>query len=440
MANVVGLAPAHASTPGRRRLIFVAIADIHHGMSNVRVGVIGLGSMGSFHVSYLHEIDGAILTAVCDADPERAKKAAAGLVAVREKADPRLASRVANPQTVGQFSTYQALLDSKLVDAIIIATPHFQHAEIALAAFERGIHVLSEKPLAVGVKDARRVIDAHKQHPDLKFGLVLQMRTVGLYKKLRELIAEGELGEITRLTWIVTDWFRTWSYYASGGWRATWAGEGGGVLINQCPHNLDLIQWLTGMMPSRITAVASLGKTHPIEVEDEVSAVLEFPGGAVGHFITSTGEAPGTNRLEICGDRGKVVSENGKLTFHRTRKNVREIRETSPDAFAQVEAWPSDIPLPPGTLAEGHKAIVQNFVNAIRSDEPLIAPGEEGSKGLEIGNAMLMAGVTRKPVDLPLDGDAYEQLLKDLHAQHGGKKTLETRAANADMASSFQRP
>jgi predicted dehydrogenase len=265
------------------------------------------------------------------------------------------------------------------------------------------------------------------------------MRTVPLYKKIKSLVAEGELGDVTRLSWIVTDWFRTWSYYASGGWRATWAGEGGGVLINQCPHNLDLIPWLTGMMPSRVTAVASLGKTHPIEVEDEVSAILEFSNGAIGHFVTTTGEAPGTNRLEICGDRGKLVAENGKLTFHRTRKGVRETRETSPEAFAQVETWQSDIPIAPGG-PDGHRAVMQNFIHAIQSDEPLIAPGAEGARGLEIGNAMLMAGVTRKPVDLPLDGDAYEQLLKDLHQQYGGKKTLQTRAVQADMASSFSKP
>jgi predicted dehydrogenase len=408
-------------------------------IANVRIGVIGLGSMGNFHVGYLHEIEGAQLTAVCDADAERAKKTAASLVDIRAKADARLASRVANPQAVGKFTTYQALLDSKLVDAIIIATPHFQHPEIAIAAFERGVHVLSEKPLAVHVKDARKVIETHKQHPNLKFALMLQMRTVPIYKKIRALIEEGELGEVTRITWLVTDWFRTWSYYASGGWRATWAGEGGGVLINQCPHNLDLLHWLTGMMPSRVTAVAHLGKTHPIEVEDEVSAILEYANGATGHFVTTTGEAPGTNRLEICGDRGKLIAENGKLTFHRTRKGVREVREKSPEAFATVETWVSDIPLAPGGLSDGHRIILQNFVNAIRKDEPLLTPGTNGDKGLEIGNAMLMAGVTKKPVDLPLDGDAYEQLLKDLHKQYGGKKTLETRTVNADMAASFQR-
>jgi predicted dehydrogenase len=258
---------------------------------------------------------------------------------------------------------------------------------------------------------------------------------------MKELIQDGDLGDVTRITWLITDWFRTWTYYASGGWRATWSGEGGGVLINQCPHNLDMIQWLLdGMMPTRVTAVAALGKTHPIEVEDEVSAILEYPNGAIGHFVTTTGEAPGTNRLEICGDRGKLVAENGKLTFHRTRKPVREIREKSPEAFARVETW--EVPINyQGTAPEGHKVVTQNFVNAILRNEPLIGPGEEGVRGLEIGNAMLMAGITRQPIDLPMDGDAFERFLKDLDAKYGGRKKLEVRETVAtDMGSSFSKP
>src|SRR5688500_7034672 len=393
----------------------------YHMADTVRIGVVGLGNMGSFHANYMNDVPGARLGGVCDMVPERLES-------------------FGKKFNVPTFDGYRGLVDSDAVDAILIATPHPQHPEVAEYAFAKGKHVLCEKPAAVTIQQARAMSAAHAKRPDLVYAMMFQMRTSPLYQKLKSLIAEGELGEITRMTWIVTDWFRTWSYYASGGWRATWAGEGGGVLINQCPHNLDLIPWLLGMMPSRVTGVASLGKTHPIEVEDEVSAILEFPNGAIGHFVTTTGEAPGTNRLEICGDRGKLVAENGKLTFHRTRKGVREIRETSPEAFAQVETWQSDIPIPPGVLADGHKAITQNFINAIQKNEPLIAPGEEGSKGLEIGNAMLMAGVTRKPVDLPLDGDAYEQLLKDLHAKYGGKKTLQTRAVQANIGASFSKP
>jgi predicted dehydrogenase len=202
-----------------------------------------------------------------------------------------------------------------------------------------------------------------------------------------------------------------------------------------------MMQWLVGgMMPSRVTAVAALGKTHPIEVEDEVSAILEYPNSAIGHFVTTTGEAPGTNRLEICGDQGKLVAENGRLTFHRTRRSVREIREKSLEAFARVETW--EIPISyQGTAAEGHKVVTQNFVNAILKDEPLIGPGEDGVRGLELGNAMLMSGITRQPIELPMDGDAFERFLKELDAKYGGKKKLEVRESVAsDMGSSFSKP
>ncbi len=390
-------------------------------MDKVRFGVVGLGNMGSLHVSYLNQIEGAVLSAVCDADKPRVEKQA-------------------KTPDIGKFYTYQDMLNSGTIDAVLIATPHFQHGEIARHAFSKNIHVLCEKPVSVTVKDARRTNEVYSKSSHLKYALMLQMRTGHLYKKMRDLVMAGDLGEITRATWLITDWFRTWSYYASGGWRATWSGEGGGVLINQCPHNLDLIQWITGLSPQRVTAIASVGKTHPIETEDEVSAIIEFTNGASGHFVTSTGEAPGTNRFEIAGDHGKLIAEHGKLTFHRTRKSVREIREKDPNAFAQVETWEIDIPYK-SEAPEGHKPMTQNFVNAILKNEPLIAPGVDGVKGLELGNAMLMSGLTRTPIDFPVDGDQYEQFLKDLDKKYGGKKTLQERKdIVSNMAASFSKP
>lgn len=389
-------------------------------MDNVRFGVVGLGNMGSFHVDAFPSIKGATLAAICDASQK-------------------------NLENVGQrtpaqrFGDWREMLAAKVIDAVLIATPHVLHPDIAIAAFEAGVHVLCEKPLAVTVKQGRAVVDASAKHPNLKFGMMFQQRTMAIYRKLRELIAEGELGEISRITWLVTDWFRTWAYYASGGWRATWAGEGGGVLINQCPHNLDLIQWLTGLTPNRVTAVGFVGKTHPIEVEDEVSAILEYPNGAIGHFVTSTGEAPGTNRLEIVGDRGRIVCEHEKLHFSRTRKSVREVRETSKEAFAKVEAWEIEIPFGHSD-AEGHKVITQNFVDAIQKGDALIAPGTDGLRQLELGNAILMAALTRKSTELPLDANAYDQFIGDVTKQYGGKKTLKADPnATVNMAASFQR-
>jgi predicted dehydrogenase len=194
------------------------------------------------------------------------------------------------------------------------------------------------------------------------------------------------------------------------------------------------------MMPRRVTAVAFIGKTHPIEVEDEVSATLEYESGLTAHFITTTGEAPGTDRLEIAGDRGKLVAEGGKLTFRMNRRPTREFRENSPLSFAVPESWEIDVPLARPD-PEPARLVTQNFVNAVLKDEPLIAPGVEGVKGLEIGNAMLLSGLRRKPVELPIDGEEMDAFIKELTAKYGGRKTLGPREPSAagEMSSSFGR-
>lgn len=392
-------------------------------MDTVRFGVVGLGNMGSYHISYLEKtpLAGARLSAICDCDSKRLEAAGAQCPRAR------------------QFARFEDMLKSGEVDAVLIATPHYQHPDMAIAAFENGLHVLCEKPLAVTVKQARRMIGAAADHPDLTFAINFQMRANPVLRKIRELIRGGDLGPLTRLTWIATNWFRTNAYYASGGWRATWSGEGGGVLINQCPHNLDQLYWLTGLMPHRITAIASIGKTHPIEVEDEVSAILEYPGGAIGHFITTTGEAPGTDRLEIVGDRGKLISESGRLTFKMNRQSAREFRENSAQSFAQPEAWEIELPL---SKPEPDPArwMTQNFVNAILKNEPLVAPAAEAIHQLELGNAMLLSGITRQAVELPVDGEAIEKLIQELAEKYGGKKGAAAASASAgasDMAKSF---
>lgn len=373
-------------------------------MDAVRIGIIGLGGMGTHHLKYMNSVRRATVTALCDSDRNR-------LEAGTEFA----------PNSK-PYEDWIPLLESGLVDAVLIATPHFQHPEIAIAAMKRDIHVLTEKPVAVTVGAARRMNEIARTKPHLRYAAMFQQRTWPGPVRLREMVRGGELGEITRLTWVVTDWFRPDSYYTSGTWRATWAGEGGGVLINQCPHNLDLVGWISGLSARRVTAVVHIGKTHPIETEDEVSAIVEFDGGATGHFITGTGEAPGTNLLEIAGDRGVVRLEGGKIRFRRTRQSVREFRQTSPGAFSTPEVDPIDVPLGP-TPELSHRIITQNFIDAILHDEPLIAPGEEGIRGLELGNAMLLSGLTRAPVDLPVDADRFEKLLRDLQTQYAGRKS-----------------
>src|SRR6266566_4510117 len=274
-------------------------------MNKVRIGIIGMGNMGRFHADYLinKKVGRCELTAVSDAFP-------------------------ANLEKYKQFKTFERseqLIRSGEVDAVIIATPHYLHTSIGIDALQNGLHVLVEKPISVHKADCDRLIAAHKGGKQV-FAAMFQQRTEPKYRKLKSLIQNGELGAIARVSWIITDWFRTEAYYSSGGWRATWKGEGGGVLLNQCLHNLDVMQWLLGM-PSRVRGFCQLGRFHQIEVEDNVSAYLEYENGGTGTFVSSTGEAPGSNRFEIVGTRGKIVLERDRLSFTRNETDMIQFSE-----------------------------------------------------------------------------------------------------------------
>ncbi|MEX0744685.1 MAG: Gfo/Idh/MocA family oxidoreductase, partial [Phycisphaeraceae bacterium] len=310
------------------------------------------------------------------------------------------------------FSDGMALMRCGEVDAITIATPHGSHPPLAMAAFEQGLHVLTEKPIAVTAKAAQEMIDAAAAHPQLIFAAMFQMRAKPTWQAVKRLIDIGVVGELVRIHWTITTWFRSQAYYDSAGWRATWKGEGGGLLINQCPHNLDLFQWFAGM-PSEVTAQVSLGKYHDIEVEDEVIAVMRFANGASGTFVASSGEAPGVNHLEIVGDRATLVADADQpLKVFEHHGSVAAFRNTTSERFARPTC--DTHTLEPGGTFRGFQAIIDNFVSAIRDGEPLIAPAAEGIHGLELGNAMLMSGLTGKPVALPSDRDAYDALLQKL--------------------------
>jgi predicted dehydrogenase len=357
-------------------------------MQDIRLGIIGLGIMGHTHATAVAsgKVRGLVLTAVCDSDAAR---------------------RALWPQAAG-FATVPELLASGTVDAVLIATPHYCHPDQGIAALEAGLHVLVEKPVAVHTADAARLIAAHRGRERQVLAAMFNQRTAACYQRLRELVRSGGLGELRRLSWTVTNWFRTAAYYRAGGWRATWAGEGGGVLLNQCPHNLDLLQWIAGQ-PSRVHAHCHFGKHHAIEVEDEVTAYLEFPNGATGVFITSTGEAPGTNRLEIAGELGRVVCENEQLTFLRNAMPMTEFSRTATDGFAAPPVEPVTLDLlPPGGQ---HVEILQNFADAILTGAPLIAPAEEGIHSVELANAMLLSTWQGCAIDLPLDGALYARHL-----------------------------
>ena len=292
-----------------------------------------------------------------------------------------------------------------------------------------------EKPISAHKADAERLIAAAAARPKQKFGGMFQLRVEPRYQKIRELVQGGELGDLIRVIWIMTDWFRAEAYYQSSDWRATWKGEGGGVLLNQCLHQLDALQWIVGM-PSRVQGHIGIGKHHDIEVEDDVTCYLEYANSASGVFITSTGETPGSNRFEIAGTRGRALLENDKLIVTRNAVPSDEWSRTSKIGFQQPETTVEEIPIP--GAEDAHAKLVANFVNAILDGEPLIAPGASGIGSVELANVMVYSGLLGQAIDLPMDGAAWEAKLNELIANSTHeKKTVEV--SNKDFTASFRK-
>ena len=358
-------------------------------MDKVRLGIIGFGNMGTGHTKNI--MDGKCpeieLTAIADRKEER-----------------RAAAHEAVPGAQ-IFTEGEDLIKSDACDAILIAVPHYQHPGLAILGFENGKHVMCEKPAGVYTLEVRKMNEAAAKS-DRTFAMMFNQRTNCVYRKMHEMVHGGELGEIKRVNWIITDWYRTQSYYDSGAWRATWGGEGGGVLLNQCPHNLDLLQWICGM-PSRVQAFCHEGKWHDIEVEDDVTAYLEYPNGATGVFITTTGDAPGTNRFEVSGTRGKLVCENNKLTFFKLSCDLAEYTRTEPQGFKKPDCEVIEVETDGINLQ--HVAVLNAFAAHILRGEKLVAEGYEGINGLTLSNAMHLSSWLGHAVDVPFD----EQLFLD---------------------------
>lgn len=369
-------------------------------MNKLRYGIVGIGKMGSSHAKKLLKgMDkNATLTAVADISPERrewAKKTLKGVII---------------------FDNYADLIACKEVDAVIVATPHYFHPIIATEVLKADKHVLIEKPAGVFTKAIRELNEIALSKPKLTFGIMYNQRTNPLYKKAKEIIESGEMGAIKRINWIITNWYRPQAYYNQGGWRGTWVGEGGGVLINQCPHQLDLFQWLGGM-PTRIRGYAKVGVNRDINVENDVTFYTEYANGATGIFITSTHDYPGTNRLEIDGDGGKIVIEQNllkeKFVFNKLTVKESEFNKTNKKFMPLIpnkkivkvtSMLTNAIRL---GLVGQHINIFRNFTKAVLFGEKLIAPGVEGIRGLTISNAVHLSSWLDKVIELPIDEELY---------------------------------
>jgi len=372
--------------------------------------------MGSGHCRNI--LDGRCprvqLAAICDIDPQRTHSF----------------------PSIPTFTDSRELIRSGLVDAVLIATPHYDHTTIGIDALQQGLHVMTEKPLSVHVTDCQRLIAAYEQRPKKSqvFAAMFNERTIPRNRILRDLIHGDELGRINRISWTTTDWFRSEAYYASGGWRATWSGEGGGILTNQCPHRLDLLQWWFGS-PSRITAFAGFGRFHDIEVEDDVTAYLEWANGATGVFIATTGECPGVNRLEIAAERGLVVVEGDTIQFWKNDVETAVHNRTTKGGFDRPATTLVNIPLT--GEATMHAGVLVNFADAILDGTELIAPAPEGIRAVEIANAIILSAKAAKPVSLPLD--AAEHLAMHLGLVAGSRRKAETTNSVMSLSTSFGR-
>ena len=364
-------------------------------MEKVRFGIVGCGNMGTGHSRHFREgnVTNGVLTAVCD---------------INEKKFAGFKERFG--ESIAYFNNAEDMYKSGLCDCVIICTPHYSHTDLAILAMDYNLNCIVEKPAGVYTLQVKEML-ARAEKSDKILGIMFNQRTNPAFKTMKKMIAEGKIGDIKRTNWIITDWYRTQYYYDTGAWRATWAGEGGGVLYNQSPHQLDLFQWIIGMQPSKVHAFCHYGKWHDIEVEDDVTCYVEYPNGATGVFITTTADAPGTNRFEVTGTLGTLIFENNKLYYKQLLKDERIHCMEADKGFEAPEALPTvEIEL------EGdnpqHLGILNNIANAILSLEPVYAPAKDGLAGVQLANAMHLSSWLGESVTLPINDELFYEELK----------------------------
>ena len=385
--------------------------------NKVKLGIIGIGNMGCVHAGYIKEgkCPDIEITAIADRNAKRlawAKEQHYG-------------------ENITYFEDAISMLDSGLIDACLITVPHYDHPFYVIECLKREIHIMCEKPAGVYTKQVRQMNNEAEKHPNVKFGMMFNQRTNCLYRKLRELVQSGKYGQLRRTNWIITNWYRTQAYYDSGSWRATWSGEGGGVLMNQAPHQLDLWQWICGM-PKTVHAHVHFGKWHDIEVDDDVTAYVEYENGATGVFVTSTGDVGGTNRFEIQMDKARFVVEKDKLMMEEYSVSTQEFDKINRAPYGEIKTVKTEV----ATDGENtkHVGVLNAWANAILHGGELVADGTEGIDGLMLANAMYLSAFLNKTVEIPIDEELYyQELMKRVAASHH----KDTEPVFADNRGSF---
>lgn len=384
--------------------------------AEIKLGVIGLGNIAKQHINNItsEQVSNCKITALCS----------------------RNKTTLADELGAHHFTDYKALVDSGEVDAVLIATPTLSHFEIAVYALSKNLHVMLEKPIGLSSSEGEKLVSLANEKT--KFALMLNQRTDPTFKAMKKIVDSGVLGEIQRTHWTMTNWFRPDIYFQVSDWRATWKGEGGGLLVNQCIHNLDIFQWICGI-PSQITAFSEFGKYHKIEVEDEVTAYLRYKNKATGVFIGSTGEAPGVNRFDVIGDKGSlhftVENGKGKLIQKLNDQSTAQFCASTDEMFGMPLVTETDISST--ETVNQHAIVMNNFINAINHNEPLIAPAEDGLASLDIANAMLLSTWHKETITLPLQREVYQKAL-DEKITNSTLREKSNAEAKVDMSASYR--
>ena len=364
----------------------------------IRFAVIGVGRMGMTHAVNLYKgrVRGATLSAVCDTDPKVLEDCRRRFPSVRAYAD------------------HHALIEERAVDAVLIATPHYAHEEIAVDCISHGIHTLTEKPISVTTARAKHIAAVAAEHPEVIAAVSYNQRSNRMYRRARQMLADGTLGDIVRVNFIITNWYRSQAYYDQGGWRASYNGEGGGCLINQCIHQLDVLQWLIGM-PRAIKANSrTVGRN--ITVENDVTATLIYDGFDCS-FSASTHEMGGINRLEIVCDKGRLVIYPTRMEIYRHRSE-REVNADTKQGYGFAKTTKSTygyglFRLISDTIYGQQLRSLRAFSSAIEGKGEPLAYAHEGVNALQIINGIYLASYTDATVSIPLDDTAYEEFLQD---------------------------
>ncbi len=379
-------------------------------MDKVRFGIVGCGNMGTGHAKNFlaGKITNGVISAVCDINADK-------FAFFKENFG----------DSIKYFDDAEAMFKSGECDVVMICTPHYSHPDLAILAMDNDLNCIVEKPAGVYTLQVKKMLE-RAENSDKILGIMFNQRTNPVFKKMRQMIKDGELGEIKRTNWIITTWYRSQKYYDSGAWRATWAGEGGGVLYNQAPHQLDLFQWIVGMMPTKVRAFCHFGKWHNIEVEDDVTCYCEYPNGATGVFITTTADAPGTNRFEITGTKGTLIFDNNKLFFTKLKVDEREHCYSTETPFGAPEKF-NTVEIEINEEYPMHSGICNNIANAILGLEDVYAPAKDGINGVELANAMHLSSWLDKTISLPIDDELFYEELKKRIASSKIKENVTER-------------